>query len=139
MINEVSAPSNLTATEEIVVLNNRAVSKIFITWEPIKGVKEYLVEFQFENNNPERLRVARPSFELFESTLVTYKFAVKSFNTLGVLSSDTSTFTFTAVGKTALPADPTGLTLEPVSDQFVRLRFDPSTDVDVLHLSLIHI
>ena len=133
MINEVLAPSNLTATEEIVALNNRAVSKIFITWEPIKGVKEYLVEFQFDNDNPERLRVARPSFELFESRLGTYKFAVKSFNTLGVLSSDTSTFTFTAVGKTALPADPTGLTLEPVSDQFVRLRFDPSTDVDVLH------
>jgi len=133
LIDEVSAPSNLTATEEIVVLNNRAVSKIFVTWEPIKGVKEYLVEFQFENDNPERLRVARPSFELFESRLGTYKFAVKSFNTLGVLSSDTSTFTFTAVGKTALPADPTGLTLEPVSDQFVRLRFDPSTDVDVLH------
>ena len=47
-----------------------------------------------KNDNPERIRVARPSFELFESRLGSYKFAVKSFNTLGVLSSDTATFTF---------------------------------------------
>ena len=133
LIDQAGAPSNLEATEQIVVLNNRAVSKIFLSWQPVKGVKEYLVEFQFGNDNPERLRVARPSFELFESRLGTYKFAVKSFNTLGVISSDTSTLTFTAVGKTALPADPTGLTIEPVSSDYVRLRFNPSTDVDVLH------
>ena len=133
LIAEASAPSNLTATEQIVALNSRAVSKIFLGWEPVKGVKEYLVEFQFENDNPERIRVARPSFELFESRLGSYKFAVKSINTLGVLSSATSTTTFTAVGKTELPEDPTGLTVEPVSDQFVRLRFNPSTSVDVLH------
>lgn len=133
LIDQVKAPSNLTATEQIVVLNNRAVSKIFLAWEPVKGVKEYLLEFQFGNNNPERIRVARPSFELFESRLGTYKFAIKSYNTLNVLSSDTSTLTFSAVGKTALPDDPSGLTIEPVSDQFVRLRFNPSTSVDVLH------
>lgn len=32
-----------------------------------------------------------------------------------------------------MPEDPSGLTLEPVSDQFVRLRFNPATAVDVLH------
>ena len=133
LIAEAPAPSNLTATEQIVVLNNRAVSKIFLSFEPVQGVKEYLLETQFENDNPERIRIARPSFEIFESRLGTYEFAVKSFNSLGVLSSDTSTFSFTAVGKTALPDDPSGLTIEPISDQFVRLRFNPSTSVDVIH------
>jgi len=133
LIAEKPAPSNLTATEQIVVLNNRAISKIFLSWESIQGVKEYLVEFQYENDNPERIRVARPSFELFESRLGSYEFAVKSFNTLGKLSADTATLTFSAVGKTELPEDPSGLTLEPVSDQFVRLRFNPAVAVDVLH------
>ena len=133
LLNEKPSPSNLTATEEIVVLNDRAVSKIFISWQPVQGVKEYLVEFQYENDNPERIRVARPSFEIFESRLGTYKIAVKSVNTLGKLSSDTSNFTFVAQGKTALPEDPSGLTIEPVSEDFVRLRFNPSTSVDVLH------
>ena len=133
LIDEAQPPSNLTATEQIVVLNNRAVSKIFVSWEPVRSVKEYLVELRFENDDPERLRVARPSFELFESDLGEYTFAVKSYNSLGVLSSGTSRLTFSAVGKTERPADPTNLTLEPVSDEFVRLRFDPSTDVDVVH------
>tara|TARA_B100000424_G_scaffold6703_1_gene5031 strand:- start:2121 stop:6062 length:3942 start_codon:yes stop_codon:yes gene_type:complete len=133
LIAEAEPPSNLAVTEQIVALNNRAVSKLFVSWQPVKGVKEYLIEFQYENDNPERQRVARPSFELFESRLGTYKFAVKSFNTLGVISTGTSNVTFTAVGKTALPEDPSGLTIEPVSNQFVRLRFNESTSVDVTH------
>jgi len=133
LIDEKPSPSNLTATEQIVVLNNRAVSKIFVSWEPIQGVKEYLVEFIFENDNPQRLRVARPDFQLFESRLGKYTFAVKSVNSLGKLSATTSEITFTAVGKTALPADVQNVKIEPLSDQFVRLRFDQSTDVDVLH------
>tara|TARA_R100001086_G_scaffold230932_1_gene151402 strand:+ start:2424 stop:6296 length:3873 start_codon:yes stop_codon:yes gene_type:complete len=134
LIDEKPSPSNPSAVEQIVVLNNRAVSKIFVSWEPVLGVKEYLVEFQYENDNPERQRVAKPSFELFESRLGTYTFKIKSYNTLGVLSSTTSSIdSFQAVGKTELPEDPTGLTSEPVSDNFIRLRFNPSTSVDVTH------
>jgi len=134
LLDEKPSPSNLTANESIVVLNNRAVSKIFLTWEPVQGAKEYLVEFQFEKDNPQRIRVARPDFELFESRLGSYSFKVKTYNSLGVLSSTTSTVdNFTAVGKTALPADVQNVRIEPLSDQFVRLRFDQSTDVDVLH------
>ncbi len=134
LLDEKPSPSNLSATESIVVLNNRAVSKIFLTWEPVQGAKEYLVEFQFEKDNPQRIRVARPDFELFESRLGSYSFKVKTYNSLGVLSSTTSTVdNFTAVGKTALPADVQNVRIEPLSDQFVRLRFDLSTDVDVLH------
>ena len=133
LLDQKPSPSNLTATEQIVALSNRAVSKIFVAWEPVQGVKEYLLEFQYENDNPERLRVARPSFELFESRLGTYKFAVSSYNALGKLSPSPSLLTFNAEGKTALPADVQNVQIEPLSDQFVRLRFDKSTDVDVIH------
>ena len=127
------APSNLTATEQIVVLQNRAVSKIFVSWEPVLGVKEYLVEFQYEKDNPEKLRIPRPTFELFEARKGAYLFKVQSYNALGKLSTDVTTFTFNAVGKTALPDDVQNLQIEPLSDLFVRLRFDKSTSVDVVH------
>ena len=133
LLDEKPSPSNASATEEIVVLNNRAVSKIFVAWEPVQGVKEYLIESQYENDNPERQRISRPSFELFESRLGNYTFKIKSYNTLGKLSATTTTVTVEAVGKTALPADVQNVKIEPLSDQFVRLRFDQSTDVDVLH------
>ena len=134
LLDEKPSPANPSAVEQIVVLNNRAVSKILVSWEPVLGVKEYLIEFQYEKDNPERQRVARPSFELFESRLGTYSFKIKSYNALGVLSSSTSSIdSFQAVGKTELPEDPTALTSEPVSDNFIRLRFNPSTSVDVTH------
>ena len=133
LIDEKPSPSNLSAVEQIVVLNNRAVSKIFVSWQPVLGVKEYLVEFQYEKDNPERTRVARPSFELFESRLGSYTFKVKSYNSLGILSATTSTVDIQAVGKTEKPEDPTGLTSEPVSDTLIKLRFNPSTSVDVTH------
>jgi len=133
LIDEKPAPSNLAVTEEIVARNNRAVSKLLVTWQPVQGVKEYILESRFDEDNPERFRVARPSFEIFESRLGTYEFALKSVNSLGKISRDVTKVSFTAVGKTALPTDPSGLTVEPVSDQFVRLRFNAATDVDVIH------
>ena len=127
------SPSNLSGSEQIVVLNNRAVSKLFIQWQPVSGVTEYMVQYRFKNENFISERVKRPDFTIFETQLGTYEVRVFSYNALGKPSTTPSTTTFTTVGKTALPADPSGLTLEPVSDQFVRLRFNPATDVDVLH------
>jgi len=127
-------PSGLSAVEQIVVLNNRAVSKIFVSWQPVQGVKEYRVESQFENDSVEVFRVSRPDFELFESRLGSYKFKVQSYNALGILSTTAASIDdFQAVGKTALPDDVQNVQIEPLSDQFVRLRFDKSTSVDVVH------
>ena len=127
------SPSNLQGSEQIVVLNNRAVSKLFIQWQPVSGVTEYMVQYRFKNENFISERVKRPDFSIFETQLGSYEIRVFSYNALGKPSTTPATTTFTTVGKTALPADPSGLTLEPVSDQFVRLRFNPATDVDVLH------
>ena len=127
------SPSNLQGSEQIVVLNNRAVSKLFIQWQPVSGVTEYMVQYRFKNENFISERVKRPDFTIFETQLGSYEIRVFSYNALGKPSTTPATTTFTTVGKTALPADPSGLTLEPVSDQFVRLRFNPATDVDVLH------
>ncbi len=127
------SPSNLQGSEQIVVLNNRAVSKLFIQWQPVAGVTEYMVQYRFKNENFISERIRRSDFTIFETQLGTYEIRVFSYNALGKPSTTPSTTTFTTVGKTALPEDPSGLTLEPVSDQFVRLRFNPSTSVDVLH------
>ena len=127
------APSNLSGSEQIVVLNNRAVSKLFIQWQPISGVTEYMVQYRFKNENFISQKVQRPDFTIFETQLGTYEIRVFSYNALGKPSIEPAQTTFTTVGKTALPEDPSGLTLEPVSDQFVRLRFNPATAVDVLH------
>ena len=134
ILNELTPPpSNLSAVETIVPINNQAVSKIFISWQPITGVIEYQVNYRFENGNFVTERVSRPDFEIKNSQLGTYEISVFSYNVQGQLSATSNDLTFEAVGKTALPQDVSGLTVEPVSDQLLRLRFDKATDVDVTH------
>ncbi len=134
ILNELKPPpSNLSAVETIVPINNQAVSKIFISWQPIVGVFEYQVNYRFENSNFVTEKVSRPDFEIKNSQLGTYEIQVFSYNVQGQLSATSNDLTFEAIGKTARPQDVTNLRIEPISDQFVRLRFDKATDVDVTH------
>ena len=134
VLNELKPPpSNLTAVETIVPINNQAVSKIFISWQPIVGVIEYQVNYRFENSNFVTEKVSRPDFEIKNSQLGTYEIQVFSYNVQGQLSATSNDLTFEAIGKTARPQDVTNLRIEPISDQFVRLRFDKATDVEVTH------
>jgi len=134
ILNELtSPPTGLTAVETIVPINNQAVSKIVISWQPINGVIEYQVNYRYENGNFVTERVSRPDFEILNSQLGTYEIQVFSYNVQAQLSATSTNLTFEAVGKTALPQDVTNLRIEPISDQFVRLRFDKATDVDVVH------
>ena len=126
-------PSNLSAVETIVPINNQAVSKIVLSWQPIVGVIEYQVNYRYNNGNFVSTKVSSPDFVILNSQLGVYEFEVYSYNNNAILSATSNNLTFNAVGKTALPEDPTGLTIEPVSDLFVRLRFDPATDIDVTH------
>ena len=126
-------PSGLNAVEKIFPINNQAVSKIVISWAPIVGVVQYQVNYRFEDENFISEKVSRPDFEIMNSRKGTYTIQVFSYNVLDQLSATSTNLTFEAVGKTALPQDVTGLLVEPVSDQFIRLRFDKATDIDVTH------
>ena len=134
ILNELSPPpSNLSAVEKIVPINNQAVSKIVISWQPIVGVLEYQVNYRYANGNFVSQKVSKPDFEIMNSQLGTYEIQVFSYNVQGRLSATSNDLTFQAIGKTAVPQDVTGLLVEPVSDQFIRLRFDKASDIDVTH------
>ena len=127
------APSNLEATEKIVVLNNRAVSKLFIQWQPVSGVTEYLIQYRFKDENFISERITRSDFTIFETLKGVYEIRIFSFNALGKPSSTPNTVSITTVGKTEPPAAITGLTYEPLTDKLARLRWDLPSSVDVLH------
>ena len=126
-------PAGLAASEQIFPINNQAVSKIVISWQPIVGVTQYQVNYRFGNDNFISEKVSRPDFEIMNSRKGTYDIQVFSYNVLDQLSATSTSIQFNALGKTALPQDVTGLLVEPVSDQFIRLRFDKATDIDVTH------
>ena len=126
-------PTALLAEEKIVVINNQAVSKLIVSWQPIVGVTQYQVNYRFNNGNFVSQTVSSPDFEIFNSDVGTYEFQIFSYNAALQTSATSADLTFVAQGKTALPGNVTGLTAEPISEKLVRLRWNLSTDVDVIH------
>ncbi len=126
-------PSALQAEEKLVEINNQAVAKIILSWQPITGVTQYQVNYRFNNGNFVSTTVSSPDFEIFNTDIGTYDFQVFSYNAALQTSATSADLTFNAVGKTALPSNVSGLSAEPISEKLVRLRWNLSTDVDVIH------
>jgi len=128
-----SSPTNLTITEQIVIINKMARSKLIVDWKPVDGVTQYQVNYKFENGNYVSQTVFASDFELLDTPVGEYTFQVYSYNSALDVQPNPAEATFNAVGKTAIPGDVQDLTIEPINEQFARLRFSQSTDVDVLH------
>ena len=126
-------PSNLTITEKTVVINSVARSKLIVDWQPQIGVTQYLVNYKIENGNYVSQVVFSSDFELLDTVKANYTVQVFSYNAAGEISANATEASFTAQGKTALPENVSGLTIEPINEQFARLRFTQSTAIDVLH------
>ena len=126
-------PSALTVVEKTVVINSIARSKLIIDWQPVQGVTQYLVNYKLENGNYVSQVVFSSDIEILDTVKGTYEIQVFSYNAALELSSQFTSTTFVAQGKTALPENVSGLTIEPINEQFVRLRFTQATAIDVLH------
>ena len=128
-----SPPSNLQASERIVVINALAVTKLILSWVSVTGVSQYLVQYRFNNTNWVNEVVFRPDFEIIGTEAGAYEFRVFSFNAALKLSATSTDLTFNAVGKTTPPGDVQNLSMEPITNKLVRLRWTKAVDPDVLH------
>tara|TARA_Y100000004_G_scaffold59041_1_gene65680 strand:+ start:19633 stop:23013 length:3381 start_codon:yes stop_codon:yes gene_type:complete len=132
-------PSNLTISEKTIVINNIARSKLIVDWKPVEGVTQYLVNYKYENNNYISQVVFSSDFEILDTPVGEYTFQVFSYNAALSLSANSTNANFTAVGKTAVPENVSNLSIEPVNEKFIRLRFDQATAIDVLHGGRVYI
>ena len=126
-------PSNLSASERTVVINALAVTKLIVTWVGVTGVSQYLVQYRFNNTNWVNEIVFRTDFELINTEAGVYEFKVFSYNAALELSATSTDLTFNAQGKTSPPSNVQNLSIEPITNKLVRLRWNRSTDADVIH------
>ena len=126
-------PSNVTVDERIVIINAVARTKLIISWINVTGVSQYLVQYRFNNTNWVSQTVFRTDFEILDTVAGTYEIKVYSINAALNLSASSTDVTFNAVGKTDPPADVQNLTIEPVTNKLIRLRWTESADADVIH------
>ena len=132
-------PVGLQATEQIVLINNKAVSKILLDWQTQSGAARYELHYRVNNGSFTKIETVSSYAEIVNSEAGTYEFRLFSFNGLNEPSRTPATLTFNAVGKTAPPSDITNLTYEPISDKEIRLRWDAVTDADVRAGGRIHV
>tara|TARA_R100000388_G_scaffold1996_1_gene2809 strand:+ start:5922 stop:9350 length:3429 start_codon:yes stop_codon:yes gene_type:complete len=134
VLNElVDAPSNPNVQEEFFVDGTTARTRLNISYNAVPKAIGYELQYRKDDGNFTTVRTVNTEVSLSDSLKGIYDFRLFSINAALEPSAEPQTFTFTALGKTALPADVTGLTAEPISDKLVRLRWNLSTDLDVTH------
>ena len=133
------APTDLTATQQFYVENQKAKVKIILDYEAVQGVSQYRVQYRKNNGNFVSTTVTGTDFTIFDASEGTYEFRVFSLNAALEASAEPATLTKDFAGKTAIPADMTGLTAEPINNKLIRLKWSRSTDIDVTHGGLVYI
>ena len=151
--NPVNAPSNLTSRETTIVVNGIARSRLIVSWkEPTKtffaddgsvyespqGASHYQLNYRIKSDagNSDNFisqDVFSNDFEIMDTKKGSVDIEVYAYNASGKLSTTALTGTIQTTGKSGSPDNVTNLTIEPINEQFIRLRFTQSTSVDVLH------
>jgi hypothetical protein len=126
-----SPPSSPEAEEKFYAQNDKAKVKIVVSWSAVKGIPQYKVRYRAGDDNWETATVTKPDYEILDTRAATYTIEVYSINSLGRQSSDFASLSFTAIGKTAVPADVQNLRFEATSDKEGTLKWDEATDLDV--------
>tara|TARA_B100001093_G_scaffold454728_1_gene464319 strand:+ start:5139 stop:8564 length:3426 start_codon:yes stop_codon:yes gene_type:complete len=151
--NPINAPSNLVGVEKSIVINGIARSKLIVSWkEPTKtffaddgtvyespqGASSYQLNYRIttdagNTDNFITQEVFSNDFEIMDTKKGSVDIEVSAYNASGKLSTTALTGTIQTIGKSGAPDNVTNLTIEPINEQFIRLRFDQSTSIDVLH------
>lgn len=133
------APTNLTASQQFYVEDQKAKVKIILDYEAVPGVSQYRVQYRKDNGNFISTTIVGTDFTIFDASEGTYEFRVFSLNAALEASAEPSTLTKNFAGKTAIPGDVSGLTIETVNSKLVRLKWNRSIDIDVTHGGLVYI
>ena len=134
VLNEILvAPTNLTAQETFYVEDNKAKTKILVTFQSVSRATGYQVDYRKDGENYTTVNIRSNDFTIFDTDAGTYDIRVSTRNAALEVSTEPSTIQFQASGKTAVPANVQNLRIEPISDKLIRLRWDASVDQDVLH------
>tara|TARA_B100000963_G_scaffold291498_1_gene261560 strand:+ start:4803 stop:8681 length:3879 start_codon:yes stop_codon:yes gene_type:complete len=131
------APDILNAEEQLILIRNKAVNQVLVTWTPVKGVYQYQLKYRYKNGSTvggwNVHVVFSPDFIIPNTIAGNYQIEVRSYNALQKLSNAKVDGIFPTRGKSDPPGDIQNLTGEVVGDDNIRLRWDRSIDPDVLH------
>ncbi len=134
-----SAPEGLSGTEFLYQEGQTVHTGFDLSWQHDRvNVNEFRVKYKLNNDNFIELNTSNPSITLRNLKAGTLTVQIRATNYLGKQSA-TASATFTLLGKTAVPGDVQNLSIEPISANSARLRWDQTVDLDVKVNGLVHI
>ena len=127
-------PSALTLEERIVVINNRAVPKVFIDWQAVDGASSYILQYRRDEDNFTLVNTQETTFEIIQSEFEAGSYDIRLFtvNALGERSSSPTEANIAVNALSDLPEQPQNLQLEPINNYQVRLSWDQAIAKDVV-------
>jgi len=132
-------PTIATVEEKIIVINNRAVPKIFIDWPTVDKASSYILQYRRGDTNGNKdnytsVSTQQSHFEIVQTdfTAGTFDLRIFSVNGAGRLSRPYETNDIPLAGLSATPEQPQNLELEPINNYQVRLSWDQAVAQDVV-------
>ena len=131
-LNEIPlSPTDIQLTETLYLYQGQVRAKVIASWTPVIGVNEYEVRWRKDSGNWHVVRQQGPDIEVLDITPGVFDFKIFSLNAAFKPSTTPLTANITALGKTAPPADVSGLayTIDPFVG--VTLSWGEVADIDL--------
>jgi predicted phage tail protein len=123
--------ANITGTEFLYQDGQNVLTGFDLSWiSPVVNVAGFRVQYRLGNNNWMTETTASPSLRIGNLQVGILEVQIQVLNNIGN-TSVVSPAQFTLVGKTAVPGDVFNLSLEAISPNSARLRWDQTVDLDV--------
>jgi len=134
LISILPSPSGLTLEEKIVVINNRAVPKVFIDWQAVEGASGYSLQYRRDGDNFTLVNTQETTFEIIQTEFEAGSYDIRLFtvNAQGQRSNSPTEANITVNALSDLPEQPTNLEIEPINNYQVRLSWDLALAKDVI-------
>lgn len=125
-------PTNLQVAEVIYDNGGRAVFKLVINWQGVTGIKEYFIRYRQADGNWFSQSIQRTDYEILDAVQTTYEIEVYSVSASMRKSIEPAKVVYTAIGKSAAPADVQNVSIIPIDDASAILTWQRSEELDVL-------
>ena len=133
------AVTDVTVTEFLYEDGGSVRTGVDVTWKsPIKNVQDFVVKYRLDNNNFVQIITQTQSIQAKGLKAGSFQLQVTARSFIGK-SGPTTSQKFALQGKTAVPGNVLNLTLEPLSYNSARLRWDETVDLDVKVSGKVHI
>ena len=134
-----TAPVNLTGTEFLYEEGQNVHVGFDLSWSHDGlNVNEFVVEYRIDDDNFTEITTSFPSVTLKTLTAGTLEVNIIAKNTLNK-QGEAASAVFVLIGKTAPPGDVQNLSVEPISANSCRLKWDQTVDLDVKVGGKVHV